>query len=50
VREKPNSDTQKKPQVWVSGSPESSALGVSVDRGGSEAEKFLNFSASESDS
>jgi hypothetical protein len=43
-------DSLQPVQVSVSGSPESGASGVSVDRGGSEVEKFLNFSASESDS
>jgi hypothetical protein len=41
---------KKNPQVSVSGFSESGASGVSIDRGGSEVEKFLNFSASESDS
>ena len=50
MREKPYSDTQKIPQVSISGSSESGASGVSIDRSGSEVEKFLNFSASESDS
>ena len=43
-------DSLQPVQVSVSGSLESGASGVSVDRGGSEVEKFLNFSASESDS
>ena len=41
---------KKNPQVLVSSSPESGASGVSVDHGGLEVEKFLNFSTSKSDS